>query len=521
MTIQISHQTRSIVVNYSTALTQLFPHGVRFTWNDEDLFAVPHGADETRMLRNLLLPVPAPIVEHYDFPSADGKRPFGKQILTAASMTMNPMSYVLNGMGTGKTKACIWAHDWLQREGLANRMLVVAPLSTLDFTWAREIFQTLPHKKVVVLTGTAERRREKLREKADIYVVNHDGVKVLFKELMQRLDIDVICFDEAAAYRNARAERSKMARKLTLNRKYIWGMTGSPTPSAPTDAFGLGHLVTPATTPRSFVQFRQETMLQVSQFKWVAKRDAAETVARVLQPSVRFSLDDIVELPPVIEREIEVPLGPRQRMVYNQWRDHASVLLKEGTITARNGGDVYNKMIQTSIGWVYNSEHHAVQLDNDGRLKALLDVIESCERKLIVFSPYKSATEGIAALLGAEKIDHATVTGDTPQRDRTDIFTAFQHTEKYKVLNAHPQCMSHGLTLTAADTVVWFGPTTKLETYEQANARITRVGQVHKQQVIKFVATPAERMTYRRLEDRQTLQDSVLDLLAEITNGDQ
>ena len=77
--------------------------------------------------------------------------------------------------------------------------------------------------------------------------------------------------------------------------------------------------------------------------------------------------------------------------------------------------------------------------------------------------------------------------------------------------------MSHGLTLTAADTIVWFGPMTKLETYEQANARITRVGQTHKQQIIKLVGTPAERMLYRRLQDKHELQDNILDLLAEIT----
>ena len=190
--------------------------------------AVPHGRDETIALRNMEYPVPAPIVEHYDFPCADRKRPFGKQILTAASMTMNPFSYVLNGMGTGKTKACVWAFDYLQREGLANRMLVVAPLSTLDFTWGREVFNTLPHMKVVVLHGTAEKRRKLLAEPADIYIINHDGIKVLAKELLGRLDIDVICFDEAAAYRNARAERSKMARKLTKHRKYVWAHDRQP-----------------------------------------------------------------------------------------------------------------------------------------------------------------------------------------------------------------------------------------------------------------------------------------------------
>src|SRR6187431_104054 len=209
--IQISYPTKSVVLPFRADLGQLFPHGVRFNWQGEDLIALPHGIDETRLLRNLEFPVPAPIAEHYLFPSADGKRPFDKQVQTAVSMTMNSNSYVLNVMGTGKTKACIWAFDYLQSVGRAKRMLVVAPLSTLDFTWAREIFLTLPNKSVTVLSGDAKRRKKRLAEKHDIYIINHDGLKVLYKELMLRPDIDVICFDEAAAFRNARAERSKVA----------------------------------------------------------------------------------------------------------------------------------------------------------------------------------------------------------------------------------------------------------------------------------------------------------------------
>jgi SNF2 family DNA or RNA helicase len=520
MTIFVSHQTRSLVARFDAAYPGLFPHGTRFTWHGEDLFALPHGVEETKLLHNIGIDVPPPIIEHYGFPSADGRKAFAKQVLTAASMVMHERSYVLNQFGTGKTRAAIWAFDFLQQEGLARRMLVVAPLSTLNFTWAREIFNTLPHKVVRVLTGDAARRKRLLAEKADIYVVNHDGVKVLFKELMQRLDIDVICFDEVAAYRNSRAERSKIAQKLSLNRRYIWGMTGSPTPSAPTDAFGLARLITPATAPRSFTHFRQDTMINVSQFKWVARSDAKDTVAQLLQPSVRFSLDEIIELPPVIEREIEVPIGPRQRQVYDVLKEHASALLKEGTVTAANGGVLFSKLLQASIGWVYGDDDRKVfTLDNQARLESLLDIIESAERKVIVFSPFKSATAGIGELLKREKIDFATVTGDTAHGERTRIFSAFQGSDQYRVLNAHPECMSHGLTLTAADTVVWFGPVTKLETYEQANARITRVGQVHKQQIIRLVGTPVERTLYRRLADKQQLQDNILDLLAEITGG--
>jgi SNF2 family DNA or RNA helicase len=516
--IQISHQTLSVVVQSRPDIAALFPHGIRVTYQGEDLIAIPHGIDETQLLRNLGLPVPAPIVEHYPFPSADGKRPFGKQVLTAAGMIMHTSFYVLNGMGTGKTKAAIWAFDYLKSVGRAHKMLVVAPLSTLDFTWAREIFNTCPHLKVRVLTGDAKRRHRLLAEKdVDVFIVNHDGVKVIHKELMLRGDIDVICFDEAAAYRNARADRSKLARMLARRRKYIWAMTGSPTPAAPTDAFGLAHLVTPETAPRSFVQFRQDTMILVSQFRWVPRKDAHEEVAKLLQPAVRYTLDEIVELPPVIVREIDVPVGVRQRKVYDALRDHASALLKEGTITAANGGVVFTKMLQASIGWVYSDDDRKIiPLDNQTRITALLDIIASADRKVIVFSPFKSATSGISEALKKEKIEFAEVTGDTPHKQRSEIFTAFQGTDKYKVLNAHPECMAHGLTLTAADTIVWFGPVTKLETYEQANARITRVGQAHKQQIIKLVGTPAERMVYRRLEAKHELQENILDLLAEL-----
>jgi SNF2 family DNA or RNA helicase len=518
--IHISHLTRSLVVPFRDDIFTLFPHSKRFIWEKQDMLALPHGIDETIMLRNLNIHVPAPIIEHYAFPSADFKRPFDKQVLTAASMVMNTRSYVLNSMGTGKTKACIWAFDYLRSIKRAQRMLVVAPLSTLNFTWAREIFNTFPQARVKVLTGTRERRLKLLKEDADIYIVNHDGIKVIFDELQKRRDIDVICFDEVAAYRNYRAERSKIARKLAERRSYIWGMTGSPTPSSPVDAYGLAHLINPYTAPRSWMNFRTETMMQVSQFKWVARQDAADTVARLLQPAVRYTLDDITELPPLIIRNVEVEIGVRQKQVYQQMKDHASVMMKEGTITAANGGIVFSKMLQASLGWVYDNDGKTVVLDNQNRIDALMDLIESAERKVIVFSPFKSATAGISAALKKEGIDFAEVTGDTPHGKRTEIFNAFQGTSKYRVLNAHPECMSHGLTLTAADTIIWFGPVTKLETYEQANARITRVGQAHKQQVIRMIGTPAERLLYQRLAAKEDLQHNVLNLLAEIT-GDK
>ena len=526
----ISRKHQSIVVESRPDLAALFPHAIRWEWKGNKLLVLPHGIDETRMLRNLDIDVPSPIAKHYNFKAADGKKPFKKQILTSESMVMHPRSYVLNEMGTGKTRSCLWAFDYLQQAGKAKRMLIVAPLSTLDFTWAKEILMTMPHKTVRILSGSAERRKKLLNQAVDIYIINHDGVKVVYKELQRRMDIDVICFDEAAAYRNRQSERSKIARGLATGRKYVWGMTGSPTPRDPTDAYGLALLITPdVMRGRSYVGFRNDTMIPIDQFRWVPRKDANQTVSKLLSPAVRFTLDDIMELPPVVVHNLEVAMTPMQQRTLKQLKQKASALLATGEqITAANGGVLVSKMLQVSLGWAYGERDREVLVfDNEPRMKALMDIIKGAtvdltdmaSHKILIFSPFKSATAGINERLKEEGVDFATVTGDTPPGERMKIFTAFQGTPKYRVLNAHPECMSHGLTLTAADTVVWFGPTMKLEVYEQANARITRVGQKHKQQIVRMMGTTADRAVYARLANRQDMQDNLLGIIAEISKG--
>jgi len=109
------------------------------------------------------------------------------------------------------------------------------------------------------------------------------------------------------------------------------------------------------------------------------------------------------------------------------------------------------------------------------------------------------------------------ISGDTPAGERSRIFGVFQNTDKYRVIIAHPQCMSHGVTLTAADTIIWFSPTSDLEIFDQANARIRRYGQKHKQQIIMFQTTKVEQHLYRRLRAKQKTQNLLLELFASNT----
>lgn len=442
-----------------------------------------------------------------------GGTPFYTQVKTVELLTENPRAFVLSSQGTGKTKAAIWSFDYLQRLKVVKRMLVVAPLSTLHFTWAREIFRTAPRIKAVVVHHTDREKRKKLLDQpADVYVINHDGLKILKKEIVERTDIDVMCIDEIAFYRNM-SQRTKIAQEIAAVKPVVWGMTGSPTPNAPTDVYQQAKIVCPHNVPKYYSTFRDTTMYRLNQFKWAPRKGAKEVALRALTPNVRYSLDDVAELPPFVSRRQDIEIGPKQQKIYNDVRRLSIAAIDKGQIKAANAGAVMSKLLQISLGWVYLSNGTVAKLDEDERTSALIDVIEASERKLLVFVPFKHVLQGIADALTKAEISNLTMSGDTPFGERDQIFQKFQFASEPRVLVAHPQCLAHGVTLTAADTVVWYAPITSAEIYAQANARIRRVGQQHKQLFLHLQATPVEKHVYHLLINKIDGQDDLLKML--------
>lgn len=425
---------------------------------------------------------------------------------------------------TGKTRATLWAWDYLHGNGFAGKLLVVATLSTLRFVWQAEAFSILPHRKVEILHGTKKQRLERLAADADIYVINHDGLKTIMPELLTRTDIDVLALDEVAVYRN-NSERSKDMRKFAQRFKVVWGLTGRPMPNEPTDVWGISKVVTPNTSPKFFRQAQEMLMTKINNFKFIPKPEAIERAMAMLQPNVRFELDDVVELPEVISRTIDIPLTKPQEKVYKALADQFTADVGNGNVTAVNAAVAMGKLLQVSGGWVYaklpSGDAISVPVFKQDepmpRHQTLIDLINENERKVIVYVPFRHAIEGLSKVLDAADIEHAVVHGEVS--GRSEIFNAFQHTTKYKVLVAHPQCVAHGLTLTVSDHIIWYMPITSLEIFEQANARITRVGQKHKQRVTMLQSTQVERKIYSLLQRKQKIQDTLLELLAEATDA--
>jgi SNF2 family DNA or RNA helicase len=479
-----------------------------------------HTPRYTIPLRSLGIDVPSSLRSTYDF---CGGKPFDIQIRTVESMTENPRSYVLNSMGTGKTRCALWSFDYLKKLGLAHKMLVVCPISTMTFTWAAEVLKATPHLRWTVLYGTAEQRHKKLADdKVDIYIVNHDGLKVIHKEVLKRRDIDVLCLDELAVYRN-NTIRTRIATKVAERMTTVWGMTGSPMPNYVTDIWNQIRIITPHRVPKYFSHLREELMYRLNEWKWVNKPGAVDKAFNYFQPAVRYTLDDIMELPEAyVPPPIETALGKEQKRIYDELRKYAMAMVDKGEVTALNAGVVMSKLLQVSTGWLYDSKHNIHELDGGARLQALADIIDAAQGKTIVFVSYLHALNGVhrylmkhAAKKGKEAQLHMPhmIQGSVSPKERTRIFNAFQNTDDRAPLVAFPKCISHGVTLTAADTVVWFGPSLSAETYDQGNARIRRVGQARRQLFAHLSSTPIEKQVYNLLTKRLLQQDSFLSLL--------
>lgn len=501
---------KQIVLPYRADIENILSTSVakRFEVGGAWWLAVPHTVDTVRLLRNLGLNPAAPIQYYYDWAAGT---PFDSQRVTADLLTVNRRAYVLSEMGVGKTRAALYAYDWLRTAGLVKSLLVVAPLSTLVSVWQNEVFEHFHHLTTAVIYGDKKRRQKILGVPADVYIINHDGVEVLHTELFKRSDIDTVIVDELASYRNSQTNRWKFLRPIIARSEYAWGLTGSPTPNEPTDAYGQVKLITPERVGFSFKRFKDQTMRQLGPFRWIARSDANDTVLGVMQPSIRFTRDQCFDLPPTTYSSRDIPIEPAVAKAYKKMFDDLAIQVRNKEITAANEGVKLSKLLQLAAGFIYDSDGKGHYIGGAKRIREIIDIIDAAGAKVIVFAPFRYYVELLAGVL-KKRYTVGMIHGDVPKAKRDEIFTSFEKGSTPQIIVAHPRTMSHGLTLVSANTIIWAAPHTSPETYEQANARITRSGQVNNTHIIHLQSTKAETNVYSRLKRKLKTQGALLEL---------
>ena len=445
----------------------------------------------------------------YEWPGLH--KPFTHQKTTTAFLIANKRAFCFNEAGTGKTSSVIWAADYLMNAGVMKKVLIVCPLSIMYSAWQSDLFKVAMHRKVAVAYGSAEKRRKILKGNYEFIIINYDGIGIVADEI-KAADFDLVVIDEANAYKSATTQRWKTMKSLLYPNMGLWMLTGTPAAQSPVDAFGLAKLLCPENVPKFFTAWRDRVMYRVGQFKYVPKHDSKDAVFRVLQPAIRYTKNECLDLPDVMYQSRDAHLSSQQQKYYMRLKNDMLVKAAGEEISAVNAAAMLTKLLQLSGGAVYTDSGEVLQFDISPRLKVLQEVLQEASHKVLIFVPYRHTIKIVEDYLTREGYSVEIINGEVSASARGEIFNRFQTTLNPHILIIQPQAASHGVTLTAADTIVFWSPVMSVETYIQCVARIDRVGQKNKMTVIHLEGSEVERRMYKMLEGKIDIHEKLVDL---------
>lgn len=438
--------------------------------------------------------------------------PYDHQRIAFSHAVTKKRFALLMEMGTGKTKVAIDALQyWYERKDW-QVSLVLAPKAILH-NWTREVEVHGRSLTARVIEGTPKQKVAiaSTPKPGTVYVMNYEGLlnEDLF-EALQRLPIGAMILDESTRIKNPKARQTKLSWKLGKHVPLKLVLTGTPITQSPLDAFGQFFFLDPAILRHtSYYSFRNE-FAQLGGFNGkqvVAYRNLPRLKKRIHDHSFRVLKRDCLDLPPKVYRRITFKLDPKQMKVYEQMQSDAVVALKETTSVATNVLVKLMRLQQITSGYIGDEDGEVTHLPKNAKLEVAREVIEEVVEgghKVIVWTRFRPDIELLSTALRKAKIDHVTFHGDTA--DRQGTIDRFQNERDVSVFLGQIQTGGMGITLTAADYVVYYSNSFSLQDRLQSEDRPHRIGQ------------DAERVTYIDLVAEETVDELVLDAISQKKN---
>lgn len=438
-------------------------------------------------------------------------RPYAHQEHIIKFMLANKKAYIWADMGTGKTASSLWFLDILMNAGHIKKALIIAPLSTLRSVWADEVKKVCPHLKYEIVHGSRPERLESLKREAQVYITNTDCVRT-YKDELIALRPDVVIVDEVTSFANASSKRSKCLQALTKSAKSVFGLSGNPTAGGILQSYGIAKAINPEKLPTTyFTRYRDMILSQVNMYEYIPRPGALKIVNRTLSPAIKFSLEECIDLPPIIFETRMVELPKPTMDLFKEILKHQIAEYKEGLITAQTAGVKAIRLIQILTGFTKTVEGEIIPTDINSKLMELIDLYHEAGNKLVIFAQSVHTVKIIKQFLLSKKIHTELIYGEVALSQRERIIKEFQ-TRLDGVLVAQVKTMSHGITLTKSHTIVFFGPVAGNETYRQAIRRIRRIGQTHKQTVVRLLSTKFEEQIFKKLDETEFTAKEMLDM---------
>jgi SNF2 family DNA or RNA helicase len=390
-------------------------------------------------------------------------------------------SFDLSDVGVGKSAPAALSIEKFIWDGYKNT-LVIAPNSILD-NWVNEI-QTWTRLSTIVLRGEKKKRLELLAQSADVYILNFEGVRTIFPELMRK-NFSIIIVDEAHHIKSYKAQQTKLILKLGQQATIRKAMSGTLVTNDLEDVWAPAQFVEPKIFACNQWGFRQRYMQDKNAGKswmkfpdWQPRPGAVEEVRKKLEPyAIRFEKRDVLKfLPPVLFEKRMVTLGDEQRRVYKELKREFMADLDDGTVVlAAQILPRITKLIEVTSGFLYTEtepgKRSTYRFKQNAKLNELhLVLADLGNKRTVIWASFK---EDIA-IVRDSLLDARVITGDTPAAERQSIVDLF-NSNQFQYLICNPQAAGEGLTI-LAPYAIYFSRGWKLGERLQSLGRHDRPG---------------------------------------------
>ena len=400
--------------------------------------------------------------------------------------------------------------------GAIETVLIVAPTSVCA-VWPKEFEDAATFKfKVNVLLGDKKQRLRELEalkafpfKALKVAVINYESTwrEEIFEALLDWKP-DMVIADESQRIKSHDAQQSKAMHKLGDVAKYKLILSGTPVQNNAIDIFSQYRFLDPTVFGMNFYAFRNRYAIMggFSNRQIVSYKDLDELIKKEHSIAYRVTKEEALDLPEQTFITRNIRMNTKDRNLYDQIRRNSFAELESGgQITAPTVLTKLLRLQQFTGGFIQADEGDKPELVFRGKLDALEDILEDyvieAEKKLVVFCRFRPEIDLIQRLLDRRKIRYCSIYGDIKIDDRGDIVKEFQTNTKVKVFLAQIDTAGLGITLTAADTCVYYSVNFNYAAYSQSLARIHRIGQ-------------RNRCTYIHLVVEKTIDETVLKALA-------
>ena len=427
-------------------------------------------------------------------------KPYAHQ-LTALQKSWNRETYAyFMEMGTGKTKGLIDNLAMLYDKGKVDGALIIAPKGVIGTWYNQEIPTHLPDhiENVSVLWQALITKKQKesldslfkTEEKLHILIMNVEALSTSkgteFAAKLLNCHRSMIAIDESTTIKNSSAKRTKNILSLAKLAKYRRIMTGSPVTKNPLDLYSQCEFLSPwLLNFQSFYAFRNryaEMITSIARGRSIQVvnyfKNIGELSDKLKNFSYRVLKEDCLDLPDKIYVKRNIALTPEQLKVYQQMKTTALAILNGKQVTSVTVLTQLMRLHQITCGH-FTADDGSTQIIKNNRISELMNVLEEIEGKAIIWANYQHDIVQIQKAIEKEYDKDYAVTyyGLTPQDERQENIKKFQNDPNCRFLIGTPQTGGYGITLTAANTVIYYSNGYDLEKRLQSEDRAHRIGQ--------------------------------------------